>query len=953
VKLRARWWGEWRDLRFAQKLGLLLIALVSLPIVVVVAYNTYTGREALLASAQSRNHERARGTADIIDAFLADARADVRTASGMAAVIDVCLEQTPAHLQRAQRSLRAIRDEQGFVAVYVTDASGRVLTTTDARVVPGQYETGRSFLSAVAGDTVVEDPEYDHFDKTIVLKVSHAVRSAEEELIGTVTALIPVDAIHRLTANDADYGGAGEFGVLWTGAGLRLSHSHDPAVRFTSWAPLSPETEIATRQRLGPAYAARAPDGYGEVIERGAWLLYDRHSNPHVRVNRNGSDILHGTIVPLREQRWLYGIFVPEAELLASLRPQMLRDWGVAFFTIAAALALSVIGARWVTSPLRRVADAANALARGDMSTRVGLQRQDEFGQVASAFDRMADALAEKERQLQLHASTLERHVEERTARLQLFERASRTLASSLELRRTGANLVSLLVPEQVDFCCVDVRDHHGTVRRTACRHVQPDHDRWINETPSVRPATGPAGTVSSDDRARMALTEVRVYELAAGRQFVGYLTVGMTESSGRAFDETIESVCEELGRRAGLALANALLYQEAEEANRLKDEFLGVVSHELRTPLNAILGWTRLAGLSHEAGVDRQQALAAVDRNARALTRLVDDLLDVPRIMTGKLALELQPLDLVANVQSAVEAIRPAAQAKDISVQLRSDVASATIEADSHRLQQVFGNLLSNAVKFTSRGGRIDVGIAKTTEHYVVTVGDTGVGIRADFLPFVFERFRQADSSTSRTYGGLGIGLSIVRHLVEMHGGRVTAASDGIGRGSTFTVELPVVTAAVLPRASEPMTDAGTLGELRGLRLLVLDDDRDSREVLSALLQSSGASVTEVATVAEALKVLSHSATLYDAILADIGMPGEDGYAFIAGLRAAPDARLRALPVVAVTAYASRGDRTRALAAGFDAHVAKPVSPAALGEALLQSVAARRRAMRTDAHIH
>ncbi|HUE87304.1 MAG TPA: ATP-binding protein [Vicinamibacterales bacterium] len=937
---------HWQDLPFAQKLAGLLIALVSLPIIIVVVYTTYSSRDALIASTRARNLERALGTAQIIDAFFADARADVRVVSSLPAIVEFCENSSaPGRHDRAMRSLSAMRNEQQLLALYVTDRSGRVLATTDDRVAIGSQQTGRVFLTAIAGDTVVDDPDYDAFDQRVALRVSHAVRSDAGGIIGTVTALIDVTVLDSLTSSDADYAGYGEFGVLSTAPGVHLSHSSDPTVRFASWVPLPPDTAAITRQRLGPAYLGEhaVDPGFAAVADRAAWLLYDTGTDPHLRVASERLGTLHATIVPLAGMRWVYGIFVPEWRLLGALRGQLLHEWVAAFFTVLSALALSVIAARWVTKPLHRVTSVANALAAGDMTRRVHLEQEDELGQLGAAFDAMATALADKERQVQAHAALLERRVEERTATLQLFERASRTLASSLELRRTALNLAALLVPSIADFCSIDIRDLHGNFRRVACRHADAAREQAANEVTDVRAVRDPAWTLSAEERQALGLEDVRVYELSAGRQVVGMLSVGMADS-GRLFTEDAERVFEELGRRAGLALANALLYQEAQDANRLKDEFLSVVSHELRTPLNAIMGWTRLAGISREAGIEAHEALDAVDRNARALARLVDDLLDVPRIMMGKLTLDLRPVDLVTVVGGAVDAVRPTAEAKALTLSMQSELPSASLEGDPHRLQQVFWNLLANAVKFTPAGGRIAVRVFRAADNFVTTVEDTGVGIPKDFLPFVFDRFRQADSSTTRAHGGLGIGLSIVRNLIEMHGGRVRALSEGNGTGSTFTVELPVTYADPITAADAfaRVSDDAEIERVRGMRLLVLDDESDSREVLLRLLRSGGAVVTPATSVAEAVEALRQSPSDFDAVLADIGMPVEDGYAFIAGLRSSADVRLRGLPVVAVTAYASRADRNRALAAGFDGHVAKPVTLGALADALERALARR-----------
>jgi signal transduction histidine kinase/ActR/RegA family two-component response regulator/HAMP domain-containing protein len=933
---------RWRDIPFARKLAILLIALITVPVIAGVVYSTLTSRSALIATTRIRNLERARGTAEIIDAYFADARADVRTASGISAIVDLCeVPESEAAYERAVRTLRAVRDEQRLTALYVTDRAGRVLAATDERVALDSYQTGRAFLGAIAGDTIIDEPGWDAFDRSVTMKIAHAVRANTGDIVGTATAVVAVAAIDQLTSHDRNYGGFGEFPVLWTGAGLRLSDPAEPTRRFTVWETLPPEQSLVLRQRLGPAYPATQSEdpGLRSLSEWGAWLLYDPTADPHRRVVSERAGALHATIVPLQSQRWVYGIFVPEQRLFASLRGETLRDGAIAFFTLLGALALSVIATRWVSRPLHRVTDAANALARGDMSRRVGLDQADEFGQLAAGFDAMAAALANKEQELQAHAGELERRVEERTATLQLLERASRALASSLEPRKTGSGLAELLVPAAADFCAIHIRDQHGHVRRIACRHADAELNRVAQAMPETRPLRDQDQLITSEERATLRLSGLRVYELTAGLHFVGYLTAA-TSSPDRVFDADAKVLFEELGRRAGLALANALLHQETQDANRMKDEFLGIVSHELRTPLNAILGWTRLVSLSREAGLDPQKALEAVDRNARALARLVDDLLDVPRIVTGKLTLDVRSVDLIATLHGAIDAIRPTVQAQGLTLEFVSELPSAVLEADSQRLQQVFGNLLSNAVKFTPRGGRVTVRAWRSQEMYAVTIEDSGVGIHRDFLPYVFDRFRQADSSASRSHGGLGIGLSIVRHLVDMHGGQVMVSSDGPGQGSEFTVLLPVPYTELMETLDDnrPASDDAALAALGGLRLLALDDDADARVIVAGLLESAGAIVTTASSATEALALLRDSPGEFDAVLADIGMPDQDGYAFIASLRAASNARLREMPVIAVTAYATLSDRSRVLAAGFDAHVPKPVSLDAVASALLQS---------------
>ncbi|CAA9312795.1 MAG: hypothetical protein AVDCRST_MAG71-861 [uncultured Lysobacter sp.] len=369
-----------------------------------------------------------------------------------------------------------------------------------------------------------------------------------------------------------------------------------------------------------------------------------------------------------------------------------------------------------------------------------------------------------------------------------------------------------------------------------------------------------------------------------------------------------------------------------AEHASRMKDEFLATLSHELRSPLNAILGWVSILRLKHELSGELAQGIDVIERNARAQAQIIQDLLDMSSIISGKVTLEVQPVSLDALVRSAVETALPAAQAKQIAIDLEIEPAAAvTIQADPNRLQQVMWNLLSNAVKFTPRGGRIAVQLAQQRSDLRISVRDSGEGIDPEFLPYVFDRFRQADASIVRRHGGLGLGLSIVRRLAELHGGSVLADSAGAGQGATFTVLLPLPAGAQRPgepRASEPLAVSG---RLVGKHLLVVDDDADARLMMQRLLEGTGARVAPAGSVDEALAVLAQAP--FDLLVSDIGMPGADGYELIRRVRAGNVPANREVPAIAVTAYARAQDRIRALQSGFQQHIAKPVDPASLLE--------------------
>ncbi|HEX8456005.1 MAG TPA: ATP-binding protein [Pyrinomonadaceae bacterium] len=382
-----------------------------------------------------------------------------------------------------------------------------------------------------------------------------------------------------------------------------------------------------------------------------------------------------------------------------------------------------------------------------------------------------------------------------------------------------------------------------------------------------------------------------------------------------------------------------ALLLAEAEEANRTKDEFLATMSHELRTPMTAILGWAQLLRSHTLSEADFERALETVERNAQAQNKLIDDLLDISRIITGKLRMDLRPVDLAAVVGATVDALRPTAEAKAIRLQSLLDAQVGPVSGDPDRLQQVVWNLLSNAVKFTPKGGRVEVRLERAASHVEINVSDSGRGISPEFLPHVFDRFRQADGTSTRKHGGLGLGLSIVRQLVELHGGTVRVESAGEGQGATFVVQLPLMverrppedTHAARPR-HPTAADSRSFDcppALKGLRVLVVDDEPDTLRLLRTVLERCGSEVETAGSVAEALAAFEGWKP--DLLISDIGMPEADGYELIAELRAAEAGQDKHVPAIALTAYARVEDRIRALNAGFQVHLSKPIEPVEL----------------------
>ena len=423
-------------------------------------------------------------------------------------------------------------------------------------------------------------------------------------------------------------------------------------------------------------------------------------------------------------------------------------------------------------------------------------------------------------------------------------------------------------------------------------------------------------------------------------------------------FGESAEQLVVGIASQASVAMDNAHLYEEAREAaeerlrlleseraaraeaeraSELKDEFLATVSHELRTPLGAMLGWTQILQLRPMSPEELKHGLSAIERNARAQTQLVEDLLDMSRITSGTLRLDVQPLYPVAFIEPAIETVRPAASAKDIRIEPILDPTAGPIAGDVSRLQQIVWNLLSNAIKFTPKGGRVQVRLRRVDSYVEMSVADSGIGIAPEFLPHVFERFRQADGSATRVFGGLGLGLAIVKRLVELHGGSVEAFSEGVGKGACFAVRLPV---ALIPQSAGwgERTQAPTsislpvpmeVVDLSGVRILVTDDDADTREMLARVLTECGAKVQLATSSIEALAIFESQPL--DLLVSDIGMPDVDGYELLRRVRRLERERGGRLPAIALTALARTEDRTRALRAGFLVHIAKPVEPAEL----------------------
>jgi signal transduction histidine kinase/CheY-like chemotaxis protein len=553
--------------------------------------------------------------------------------------------------------------------------------------------------------------------------------------------------------------------------------------------------------------------------------------------------------------------------------------------------------------------------------------------------------------------------------RLALLARAGDTLSSSIDYETTLDNVAGLAMPTLADFCFFDVVEPGGGVRRIPRAHANPEIQALLEQTQWTKSdradinvcalSSGASGFHPNVDEAwlkfvaaspehldlmrKLGFCSLVTVPLRLQDRLLGALTLCFAES-GRHHSMEDLRLAEELARRAAVAVENARLYRtsqeatlRAEEASRSREEFLSVVSHELRTPLNAVIGWTSIL-TSREGDPELvSKGLRAIDRNARAQVRIIGDILDISRVATGKLRLSMHPVDLAPVIRGAVEAVKLAADAKKITLALGCEAPSIQLLGDQGRLHQVALNLLTNAIKFTPPEGRVTVSVELDATGVSIVVTDTGIGINPDVIPRVFDRFWQADSSATRTHGGLGLGLAIVRTIVEMHGGVVRVESEGQGKGSTFTVRLPTTPGITSPLGEPPATASeapiarGSAG-LEGVHVLVVDDEPDARDVTAKILAFAGASVAVAASAVEGLEAFK--AGRPDILVSDIGMPERDGYWLLREVRALPPPA-GSVPAVALTAYAHPEDTERALHAGFQKHIAKPAPPDALVEAV------------------
>jgi PAS domain S-box-containing protein len=539
---------------------------------------------------------------------------------------------------------------------------------------------------------------------------------------------------------------------------------------------------------------------------------------------------------------------------------------------------------------------------------------------------------------------------------------AGTVLSSALDYEATLRAVARLSVPRIADWCAVDIVGVGGGLQRITVAHVDPkkvELARMLQERYPADP-TAPGGVhevIRTGRPAYMAripparleaagrdgehlrimrelnLTSYMCLPLTIQGKAIGAITFVSAES-GRQYSAEHVRFAGELATRASLAIENARAYERANEASRLKDEFLATLSHELRTPLNAVLGYARMMRSEMLPPEKASSAWDVVERNATSLQHIIEDVLDVSRIITGRLRLNVEPVDLPGILRDAVATVMPAADARGVRVETLIEPLTAPVSGDADRLQQIVWNLLSNAIKFTPRGGKVQLRLSRVNSHVEVTVSDTGRGISPDFLPFVFERFRQADASFTREHGGLGLGLAIAKHLAELHGGTITASSGGPDQGTTFTVRLPLMIVhqpvslghhRQHPQIDRRPPELTTSPRLDGIHVLAVDDEPDSLDLLRTVLEGAGATVSTARSATDALGAIGDRVP--DVLIADVGMPAMDGLQFMRAVRQMHEP-VRSIPAAALTAYARSQDRVTSLASGFHMHLVKPIDP-------------------------
>jgi PAS domain S-box-containing protein len=877
----------------------LLVLVTVIPMTAFAGWLTWRGWHQQIALADRQNVEQARAISAAVDHDIEATLAALNAVASLDAVV------APEPVAFARLAARLTQQQPAWQTLLLVEPSGRILATS------GRSEASRALASTdwvrvvvSSGRPLISNLLEDPATRRHFVLVAVPVRrdNAIAAVLGVELERESISAI------------------------LQRQAPQDGVVTL-----IDGERRIIARTRGEGEYVGGRPSAEflaaSERMSEGSWRDVLLEGAPaYAGLSRS----------PLTG--WTIGVGLPAEAIDGPIRRSVWALIGVGAAVLAAGFALALVLSELLGRALKNCARAAKALARGETiaSRRSRVRELDELSRDLSDAEAILQArLRERDEaeraRTQAAAEREQALLAERAARLAREQEEARL---AVTLRSIGDAVISTDAAGRVTMLNPVAQGLTGWAEAAAIGQPIERVFNIVAES-TYRSVESPVTRVSREGRVvglanqSVLLTldgrEVPIEDSAAPIRGADGVLLGVV----LVFRDVTDKRQAERQRAALLAQEQAAR-REAEALSRSKDEFVATVSHELRTPLNAIFGWVRLlrSGALDEAG--RAHALEVVERNTRAQSQLVDDLLDMSRVITGNLRLEMRTVDLGPVLEAAMDAVRPTAAVREIEMTLNATGGPAVVSGDPDRLQQIVWNLLTNSIKFTPKGGRIAAQLTIEGSEAVVQVRDTGIGIAPDLLPHVFERFRQRGSSESRSHGGLGIGLALVRHLVELHGGSVTAESPGDGGGATFTVRLPRVGQPAVQR-ERPLTASAALPDgplaLTGLRVLVVDDEADARDLVGTVLNQAGAIVTLAASVRDAQSILAILTP--DVVVTDIAMPNDTGYDLLRHLRSTP--ALTGVPVVALTAYNRRQERDRALQAGFNFHVGKPVEPVTL----------------------
>lgn len=927
---------SWQDLPISIKLAVLIVFVSIVPLVSITLYNAFVARTDFEEKTQNQNLQRARATAHTIDRLLEQHLDDARllallpdTADFFIQLPDTAdLKGNPLRLaEEYQIILEKMAMTHQYDAIYAVDLTGTVVVASHAKFIGRNYITASWVRNAIAGKESFDEPRYDPQDNQVYIHFSVPVQDLRGATIGAIISRVTLAEIDQIVMADNSFAGTGEIGVLMDELGVRLSHGTRSDLRFVPFLPLAYDVQntLIAESRYGPSTETLlgSASNIPQVVERVRLLLYNAKSDPYVSIDSVAAGYGFASLVPLENKRWVYGIFTPEVYFSAALSTQTFRTFQVAIGAGFLAIVAAWFSSNWMTQHIRMVADAANALALGDLKRRVRLKQRDEIGQMANAFDTMADVLVEKEQQLFQRKEELEQLLDliPSAIWMTLDPDASNIqgnrFANELLGVAPGTNVAQLIVTPSVQLVFLS----HG--QELALDHLPLEQ--------AVQ-----TGMPQMNVELRITRPNVETYTLVGG-------AVPLFDAHGRTrgavsvyHDITERKKVEEALRSSRDALTEA--NRELARASRLKDEFLANMSHELRTPLNAVLGLAEglLEQFMGPLNDKQLKALTTIETSGRHLLTLINDILDLAKIEAGAMELTITPFSPQMICEMSMLFIKESAQRKNIQTFLALDFNVEWVWADERRLKQMLINLLTNAVKFTMAGGQVGLRVVGDLENDLVqfTVWDTGIGIAQEDLGKLFRPFVQVDGSFTRKYEGTGLGLSLVARMAEMHGGHVSVESE-LGVGSRFTITLPwteqmrtdTARIPVSNLTTETETNASSVSNVQAdaPHILVAEDNETNITTLSLYLEAKGYRLTIAQNGNEALNMVH--AEYPDLILMDLQMPVMNGLEAIRQLRLDANPQISTMPIIALTALVMPGDRERAIATGANEYMSKPVN--------------------------